>query len=100
MENRKNSTSFQIGFVFVLTTLFIALCLFVPVWQSATSSKLEKMLAKEEVLVNTLEEQKMVLTASIESQQTPEYVMKTASAKNLSFSQISYKEDGAVASSR
>lgn len=100
MRNSKNSVSAQISMIFILTSLFISLCLFVPVWQSATSSKLETILAKENTLVNSLEEQKMVLTASIESQQTPEYIMKAASAKNISFSQISSKEAGAVASYR
>ena len=100
MRSNKNTVSTKVGILFVLTTLFMALCLFVPVWQSASSSRLEKLLAKEEVLVNTLEEQKTVLRASVETQQTPEYVMKAAKAMNISFSQIPSQEAGAVASSR
>ncbi len=100
MRNSNNTVSTKVGILFILASMFIALCLFVPVWQSASSSRLEKMLAKEEILVNTLEEQKTLLTASIETQQTPEYVMKAARAMNIQFSQIPSQEAGAVASSR
>ena len=96
----KNTRSAQVNILFILTTLFIALCLFVPVWQSAANTQLKKILAREENLVSSMEEQKMVLTASVEMQKTPEYVIKTASAKNINFSQISSQEAGAVASSR
>lgn len=99
MRNERK-VSAQIGMLFVLTTVFIALCLFVPVWQSAQNTQLKMLLAKEETRVSSMEEQKMLLVASVEMQKTPEYVMKTASARNINFSQIPSMEAGAVASSR
>ena len=100
MKNKSSTVTSRVEILFVLTTIFIALCLFVPVWQSAVSSRLAKQITGEERTYAALVNQKVTLQASIEKQKSPEYVRKTASARNISFVQISGQEASVVASSR
>lgn len=88
----------QKAVLFVLVALFVTLCLFVPVWQSAVSSQLKANLAKSVARVAAKEDQKMTLKASISKQMTPEYLIENARAYNLAFTQISSTGTTAVAS--
>lgn len=99
MKTRTRHYSSQLNVLFILTSLFIALCLFIPVWQSAVSSQLKIKLAKQESFVNGLQDQQTTLKAGIESQKTPEYLSQMASANNIVFSQIPSQSAGTVASS-
>ncbi|MGP1507802.1 MAG: hypothetical protein ACTTJW_02855 [Sphaerochaeta sp.] len=87
-------------FTIVLTILVINLCLFIPVWQSAANSQLRFRLAKSEKLLREKEEQKMVLSASIARQTTPEYLIEQSSVRNIVFTQINSETSSLVASNR
>ena len=99
MRTKKNEISVQVNVLFVLTAIFIALCLFIPVWQSAVSADLSKSLAKEEKKLDVLQDQKTVLKAAIEKQSNPEELMKRASLLNIDFTQISAQQKSVFASS-
>lgn len=99
MKTKRNRVSMQINILFVLTTMFIALCLFIPVWQSSVNADLTKALAKEEKKLDVLQDQKTVLKAAIEKQTNPEELLKRASLMNVDFTQISAQQKSVFASS-
>lgn len=100
MCSKKRTASNQVNIVYILTAFFIALCLFLPVWQSSVSAKIEKKLALQEKTLSMMNEQKMVLQASVEQQSTPEYVVHSAKAKDLGLVQLPVIETSAMASYR
>lgn len=77
--------------------LFINLCLMIPVWQSATNSQLKLRLAESQRLIDESEQRRMVVTASIASKMTPEYLVRQSSERNIVFKQIGGNQVGAVA---
>lgn len=77
--------------------LFINVCLMVPVWQSATNSQLRRRLAESERLIKETEECRMVVTASIASKMTPEYLVEQSTERNIVFKQIGGAQIGAMA---
>ena len=98
MKSRKKNTSVQINILFILTTLFIALCLFLPVWQSTLSEDLKISLAKEEKKLSTLQDQRTVLQASIEKNKSADEVLKRAGLINLDFSLLKTARSNVFAS--
>lgn len=83
----------------IMMILFINVCLMVPVWQSATNTQLRRRLAESETLIKETEESRMVVTASIASKMTPEYLVEQSSERNIVFRQIGgANQVGAVAS--
>lgn len=87
MKNGKLATGIEKGLV-VLTIMFINVCLLIPVWQSATNTQLRWQLAQSEQLLKEKEEQKMLLSASIARQTTPEYLIEQSVEQNIVFKQI------------
>lgn len=81
----------------ILMILFINVCLMVPVWQSATNSQLRRRLAESERLIKETEESRMVVTASIASKMTPEYLVEQSTERNIVFKQIGGAQIGAMA---
>ena len=98
MKTKRNELSAQINLVFILTAVFIALCLFLPVWQGAASEDLSVSLAREEKKLDTLQDQRAVLLASIERELSPEEIMQRAKSMNLTFAQIRAERPDVLAS--
>ena len=86
--------------VIILTIVFINICLLIPVWQSAKNTQLKWQIAQSEQLLKEQEERKMVLTASIAKQMTPEYLIEQSSVRNIVFTQIDSATASLVASNR
>ena len=86
--------------VIILTIVFINICLLIPVWQSAKNTQLKWQIAQSEQLLKEQEETKMVLTASIAKQMTPEYLIEQSSVRNIVFTQIDSATASLVASNR
>ena len=74
--------------VIILTIVFINICLLIPVWQSAKNTQLRWQIAQSEQMLKDQEERKMVLTAAIAKQMTPEYLIEQSSVRNIVFTQI------------
>ena len=103
---RKSSEkSFKSDIIFsktsiILMILFINICLMIPVWQSANNSQLKRRLSESEALIKENEEQRMIITASIASKMTPEYLIEQSVERNIVFKQIGGDNTvGAVANS-
>ncbi|MBO6000415.1 MAG: hypothetical protein J6P81_01365 [Spirochaetales bacterium] len=86
--------------VIILTIVFINICLLIPVWQSASNTQLRWQLAQSEQMLKAQEERKMVLTAAIAKQMTPEYLIEQSSVRNIVFTQIDSTTASLVASNR
>lgn len=86
--------------VILLTIIFINICLLIPVWQSATNTELRRQLAQSEQQLKAQEEQKMVLSANIAKQMTPEYLIEQSAARNIVFTQINSETSSLVASNK
>ena len=86
--------------VIILTIVFINICLLIPVWQSASNTLLRWQLAQSEQMLKAQEERKMVLTAAIAKQMTPEYLIEQSSVRNIVFTQIDSTTASLVASNR
>lgn len=97
MKNTKFATAFERSMI-VVTIMFINFCLLVPVWQSASNTQLRWQLAQSEQLLKEKEEQKMVLSASIARQTTPEYLIEQSAAQNIVFTQIGSDSVSLIAS--
>jgi len=95
-----NSSSFFSKSSIIFLIFLISMCLLVPIWQSATNSQLRKSLSESESLLKENEETKMILTASIASKMTPEYLIEQSNERNIVFRQIGGENStSAVASS-
>lgn len=81
----------------VVTILFINVCLMVPVWQSARNSQLKREIAQTEQQLQEMEEERMVLSASIARKTTPEYLIEQAAVQNIVFTQIGADASSLVA---
>ena len=86
--------------VIILTIVFINICLLIPVCQSASNTQLRWQLAQSEQMLKAQEERKMVLTAAIAKQMTPEYLIEQSSVRNIVFTQIDSTTASLVASNR
>lgn len=86
--------------VIILTIVFINICLLIPVWQSAANTQLRWQLAQSEQRLRDQEERKMVLTATIAKQMTPEYLIEQSSVRNIVFTQIDSATASLVASTK
>ncbi len=86
--------------VILFTIVFINVCLLIPVWQSATNTQLNWQLAQSEKLLKEKEEEKMLLSASIASKSTPEYLIEQSEAQNLVFTQINSESSSLMASNK
>lgn len=99
MKNTKIATAFERGMI-VMTILFINFCLLIPVWQSASNTQLRWQLAQSEQLLKEKEEEKMLLSASIARQTTPEYLIEQSAAQNIVFTQIGSDSVSRIASAK
>ena len=99
MKNIKFATAFERVSV-IVTILFINVCLIVPVWQAASNTQLKWQIAQSEELLREKEEQKMVLSASIARQMTPEYLIEQSQTQNIVFTQIGGDSMSLVASAK
>lgn len=87
-ERNFNSSSFFSKSSIIFLIFLISVCLLVPIWQSATNSQLRRSLSRSEALLKENEETKMILTASIASKMTPEYLIEQSTERNIVFKQI------------
>lgn len=86
--------------VVILTIVFINICLLIPVWQSARNTQLRWQIAQSEQYLKNQEEQKMLLSASIAKQMTPEYLIEQSTVRNIVFTQIDSETVSFVASNK
>ncbi len=86
--------------IIIFTIVFINFCLMIPVWQSARNSQLRWQLAQSEQLLREKEEEKMVLSASIAKQTSPEYLIEQSAVQNIVFTQISSEATSLMASNK
>ncbi len=86
--------------IIVFTIVFINLCLLIPVWQSARNSQLRWQIAQSEQLLKEKEERKMVLSASIAKQTSPEYLIEQSTVQNIVFKQIDSETTSLMASNK
>ena len=86
--------------VIILTIVFINICLLIPVWQSASNTQLRWQLAQSEQMLKAQEEKKMILTAAIAKQMTPEYLIEQSTVRNIVFTQIDCATASLVASNK
>ena len=76
-------------FLVIAAVLIIAICLVVPVWQSAVNSQLGTKISSAQREISSLESQKMAIQADIAHHTTPEYLIEQAVAQNINFNKTS-----------